>query len=246
MNSSLYNRAKETDSVLGRVGHTIDWTATLPDGLPDEWGTYPRPPLASDWRAFMAQTSKIVARNAVRPFHMHFDCQCNMILLSDDACRLLGPLTEGSISDLRPVDVVFGKRARHYQIGRLRLHLEWTDTDNSSLVYRGCVFERVMRMEHDIHGTRVARGQETRKDCPEPVETGLVFSSHQALRSVAYDTNTELIPRRLCLDTEHPPVVFAFGQDAYVRHDIALHLAALKDAGVNFPYAPLEVTTASA
>lgn len=246
MNSTLYVEAMQADSVLGRVGFTIDWKATLPAGLPEDWSTYPHPPLASDWRTFLAQTDQIVARNAVRPFHMYFNYQCNIIFLSSEACLLADPHLDGSVSDLRSVHLVFGKRVRDYKIGRLRLHLEWYKSDNHSLISENCVFKRVKSMEYDIHGTRVGRGNETSQDCPEPLETGLVFGSDQALRAVPYVSLSKLKPTRLCLDLQLPPVVFAFGQSVYVRHDMAFQLAALKDAGVHFPYAAIEVLNGSA
>ncbi|WP_137112187.1 hypothetical protein [Rhodobacter sp. SY28-1] len=242
--TSRYVASKVSDSVLGRVGITIDWEKSLLGGIPDNWGIDPHPPMGSDWRQFLAPAKELVARNAVRPFHFYFDCQCNLCLLSSEAFELLGESAIGAISDVQLISAAFGKRSRDFRIGRLRQHLQWHNTDNSALIYAKSSFMRVPKPEYHIHGTMVERGEETQKDCPEPLETGLVYGSDRELRAVGFDVRSEIEPTRLCFALPEPPVVFAFRQTAYFRLDVATHLASLKEAGVNFPYAPIEVITA--
>lgn len=241
--TALYYSAHCTDSILGRVGSTIDWTKSFDGTIPESWGSYPHPPLDSDWGDFLRFVPHLIARNAVRPFSLYFDNNCNLLLLSRQAETLIGDDAAHCVQDLRPCELRFGKRSLPYTLGRVAHRFSCYRRLSLSIDLNASEFVRVDFDGHHRHGTRVLRGEAPASAAPDPIETGLRFDSVDDMRS-RYRSGCQFVPTDLALRLAVLPGFFGIGWNLLVRSDIAVPMGSFPDAGLGFPYPAVRVSLA--
>lgn len=228
------------DSVLGRVGITIDWPKSLPDYDFPGWGNYMfRPAVGWDWQNVLLEGSSLIARNAVKPFALFYYESCNLIMISEDLFQSV-PDWSDTLNDIVTGEISFGKRTRPFRFASLTFGDTWTTPPLSPRSQ----FDVFDRSRHHMHGTHVMRGEETTDQLPAPVMSDLSFASFDEFRE-ARRSNTmsrqNLLPSYLELRTKRMPLLFCFGIDLFARDDLTALILDQKTPGIGFPFPPLSV-----
>lgn len=236
-----YLQGHLADSVLGRVGTTIDWPKSIPDGIPADWGNYVNhPPRGADWREFLKAGQQIFARNAVRPFNLYYEPTCNLIFLSEDLFQSVDDWSD-TLDDIGTCEIAFGKRRK---ITARFARLKFGEVLQSPPLSPQSRFDRYNASKRHMHGTLVMRGEETNDQLPAPQATDLSFADYDAYfgsRRARNDFSTKMFPTHLDLRTDKSPLMFSTPLDFYVREEIIPLILDAPTPGIGFPFPPMTV-----
>ena len=226
-----YYNSHTTDSVLGRTGTTLDWPKSVPDFEPEDWNNYVnQPPRGTSWRDHLRATNHIVARNAVRPFALYYEPNCNLILIAEelfeaieDWCHTLEGVEDGVVS--------FGKKSRTYSFASLK----YTNVLDEAHFSPNSRFSRFATDKYYMHGTRVQRGEESTEQMPEPLDENLSFSSTEELRN-GWVNLTRLVPQHIEFVADRLPLLFAAGLDLFAAEPVVKEISNYPQPGISFPF----------
>ncbi len=232
----FFFQAHPTDSALGRTGTTLDWPNSISDFDPAAWNNCDHaPPHGTNWRDHLTDDIRLFSRNAVKPFAIYFEWECNLILLADELMETTN-LWHDTLTDIELGEVVFGRKCLRYWFGSLSCENLLASGEFSAQNQ----FSRFNARDYHIHGTRVQRREETSDQLPQPIEVSLSFSSIDEFRNARVNL-TRLVPTHLEFQVENPPKLFSIGPDVFVSDEITSEIIKAPHPGVSFPFPAISV-----